>query len=200
MPIQRDQGLRDMMIHSSPLRERICRRSSAASTRLHADTRGAVAIEFAFVIIPLAALMIAILQTSLVFFAQQTLETTAEKSVRQLVTGQAQKTSMTKEDFKTLVCSKLPAFMKCTKVYIDVRSATSFAAATTGAPTVTIDSNGNVATAFGFSPGGAGTINIVRIMYVWDVRGGPLGFDLSTLSNNKRLLYATSVFKTEPYT
>jgi hypothetical protein len=31
------------------------------------------------------------------------------------------------------------------------------------------------------------------------VSKGPLGFDLSTLSNGDRLLIATAVFKTEPY-
>jgi hypothetical protein len=36
-------------------------------------------------------------------------------------------------------------------------------------------------------------------MYLWDTQKGPLGFDLSTLSGGKRLLIATSVFKTEPY-
>lgn len=37
------------------------------------------------------------------------------------------------------------------------------------------------------------------MMYLWDTQKGPLGFDLSTLSGGKRLLIATSVFKTEPY-
>ncbi|WP_404339305.1 TadE/TadG family type IV pilus assembly protein [Sphingomonas sp. MMS12-HWE2-04] len=176
------------------------RRSASPVARLLADTRGAALVEFGFVAVPFAALMVAILQTSLVFFAQQTLETTAEKSVRQLLTGQAQKSSMSKDGFKTLVCSKLPSFMKCSNVLVDVQTAASFAAISTSAPAITFDSNGNVTNSFVYTPGGAGSINIVRIMYVWDVQGGPLGFDLSTMSNKKRLLYATSVFKTEPYT
>ncbi len=167
---------------------------------LLADRRGGAAIEFAFIAAPLAGLMIAILQTSLVFFAQQTLETTAEKSIRQLVTGSAQQANMTSNSFKTLVCSKLPVFMKCANVMVDVRTATNFSSATVASPTLTYDSNGNVNNSWTFAPGGAGTINVVRIMYIWDVQKGPFGFDLATMSNNRRLLYATSVFKVEPYT
>lgn len=167
---------------------------------LSADIRGVAAVEFAIVAAPLAALIVAILQTSLVFFAQQTLETTAETSVRQLVTGEAQKGNVTKAQFKSRVCSTLPVFMECSKVIIDVRSATSFSGISTKSLTITVDKDGNITTPFSYAPGNAGSINIVRVMYIWDVMGGPLGFDLATMSNNKRILYATSVFKTEPYT
>lgn len=166
---------------------------------LAGDRSGATAIEFALIATPLAALMVAILQTSLTFFAQQNLETVAEKAVRQLVTGQAQKANTTKDQFKTIVCSKLPSFMKCANLYVDVQSATSFAAANTAPPALTFDSNGQVTNAWVYSPQGSGAINVVRIMYAWQVSAGPLGFDISTMSNQRRLLVATSVFKTEPY-
>jgi len=164
-----------------------------------ADRRGSPALEFGLIAVPFAALMVAILQVSLVFFAQQNLETTTEKSVRQLITGQAQQSNLSQSQFKTLVCSKLPAFMKCANVLIDVQSASSFSAANTNTPTLTFDSNGNVTNSFAYSPQGAGGINVVRIMYIWNVGAGPLGFDISTMSNQRRLLIATAVFKTEPY-
>ena len=189
-----------MRIHSSRFRDLFCRIRGSNVGRLAADERGATIVEFAAVITPLAALLVAIFQTSLLFFAQQNLETTAEKAVRQIVTGQAQKAGMSKSQFKDLVCSKLPAFMKCQNVLIDVQSAQSFSSITTGALPTTIKNDGTVNDSYSFAPGGPGSVNIVRIMYVWDVQGGPLGFDLSTMSNKKRLLYATSVFKTEPYT
>ncbi|HET8612137.1 MAG TPA: TadE/TadG family type IV pilus assembly protein, partial [Sphingomonas sp.] len=46
--------------------------------RLRGDSRGASIVEFAIVAAPFLALLIAIVETSLVFFAQQGLETTAE--------------------------------------------------------------------------------------------------------------------------
>lgn len=164
------------------------------------DERGAALVDFAFVVGPFMALLIAIIQTTLTFFAQQNLETTAEKSVRQLLTGAAQNGNMTQAQFKTLVCSKLPSFMKCANVIIDVQTASSFSAATTASPTLTYDASGNVNNTWAYQPGVPGQITVARIMYMWDVRKGPLGFDLSTMSNGKRLLVATSVFKTEPYT
>jgi Flp pilus assembly protein TadG len=177
---------------------KLARRAPKSIRAISADVRGATLIEFAFVITPFAALMVAILQTSLTFFAQQTLETTAEKSVRQLMTGQAQRAGMTQTQFKTLVCSKLPAFMQCSKVSIDVQQASSFSAVSTARPTLTYDASGNPSQG-AYTPGIGGTINIVKIMYVWDVQKGPLGFDLSTLSSGKRLLITTSVFRVEPY-
>lgn len=167
--------------------------------RLARATRGATALEFSLVVAPLMALLVAILQTSLTFFAQQTLDTTAEKSVRQLLTGNAQAAGMTQAQFKTAVCANLPAFMKCSRVMVDVQVATTFAAADTTAPTITFDSSGNPSNAFRYAPGGPGEITIVKIMYIWPVQSGPLGFNIATLSNGARLLMATSVFKTEPY-
>ncbi|WP_374944348.1 TadE/TadG family type IV pilus assembly protein [Sphingomonas sp.] len=167
--------------------------------RLGRDRRGAALIEFAFVAGPLIALIMAALQTSLVFFAQQNLETTAEKSVRQLLTGAAQSSSMTKAQFKSLACSKLPAFMDCANLIVDVQVASNFSSANTGVPTLTYDASGNITNNWTYQPGVPGQITVARIMYVWNVSKGPLGFDLTTMSTGKRLLISTSVFKTEPY-
>ena len=100
--------------------------------------------------------------------------------------------------FKALVCTKIPTFMKCSNVIIDVRQASSFSTASTSTPTITYDGSGN-AVQGAYTPGIGGTVNVVKIMYIWDVQKGPLGFDLSTLSSGKRLLISTSVFRVEPY-
>lgn len=167
--------------------------------RLARDTRGSTLVEFAFIVGPLFALLIAVVQTSLVFFTQQSLETVAEASVRQLLTGAAQNSNLSQAQFKSLVCSKLPAFMTCANVMIDIRVASDFSTANTSAPTLTYDKNGNPTNSWTYSPGAPGEITVARIMYIWNVQKTPLGFDLSTMSNNRRLLVSTSVFKTEPY-
>jgi Flp pilus assembly protein TadG len=177
---------------------KLARRAPKSIGAIRTDVRGATLVEFGFVITPFAALMVAILQTSLTFFAQQNLETAAEKSVRQLMTGQAQRASMTQAQFKALVCTKIPTFMQCSKVIVDVQQASSFATISTAPPTITYDGSGN-ANQGAYTPGIGGTINIVKIMYIWDEQKGPLGFDLSTMSSGKRLLITTSVFRVEPY-
>ncbi len=173
--------------------------ASARLARFRDDRRGVTIIEFAFVAGPLMALIAAILQTSLVFFAQQNLETASEKAVRQLVTGNLQNASTTQAQFKTLVCSKLPSFMKCANVMVDVQSGTSFSSISTVTQPITYDGAGNPTNAWKYQPGGAGQITVVKIMYIWNVEKGPLGFDLSTMSSARRLLVSTSVFKSEPY-
>ena len=54
---------------------------------------GAAAVEFAIVVAPFLALLFAILETALVFFAGQTLETAVSDSARLILTGQAQTAS-----------------------------------------------------------------------------------------------------------
>ena len=51
---------------------------------------GAAAVEFAIVVAPFLAMLFAILETALVFFAGQTLETAVSDSARLILTGQAQ--------------------------------------------------------------------------------------------------------------
>ncbi len=63
---------------------------------------GAVAVEYAMVAAPFLALVFAILETSIVFFAGQTLETAAADSARLIMTGQAQKQGFSQADPATL--------------------------------------------------------------------------------------------------
>jgi Flp pilus assembly protein TadG len=174
-------------------------RQTGKAACLARDRRGVTAIEFGFAAVPLFALMIASLQVTLAFFAQQNLETASGAAVRKLMTGSVQNAGMTQAQFKALVCTKLPAFMKCANLMVDVRVATSFSAANTAPPTITFDSSGNPTNSWSYAPGGPGQITIAKVMYIWDVQKGPLGFDISTMSSSKRLLIATSVFKTEKF-
>ena len=168
-------------------------------TRFGEDRRGVTIVEFAFIAGPLMALLIAILQVSLTFFAQQNLETVAEKSTRVLMTGEAQSSKMSQSAYKALACSQLPKFMKCANLMIDVSVANSFSSANIASPSITYNASGQPNNAWAYNTGSPGEIVIVKTMYVWDVTKGPMGFDLSTMSAGKRLLIATSVFRTEFY-
>jgi len=166
---------------------------------LIADRRGAAIIEFAFVAAPLMALLMAITVTSTVYFAQAGLETATEAASRVLMTGTAQSGGYGATQFKQAACNALPPYMSCANLLVDVQSASSFSAINTAAPSITFGSNGNVSNSFSYSPGNAGDIVIIRLMYIWKVPTGPLGFNLATLGNGQRLLMATSVAKTEPF-
>ena len=61
-----------------------------AARRLLRRQDGAVAVEFGLVAAPFLLLVFAIMETAIVFFAGQTLETAVADSARLILTGQAQ--------------------------------------------------------------------------------------------------------------
>jgi Flp pilus assembly protein TadG len=175
-------------------------RKCVIKAHLVSDSRGVAALEFALVAAPLFALILAVLETSLVFFAQQNLETAGEMASRQILTGTAQNAGTTQAQFKTAACAKLPTFLECSKLIVDVQTATSFATVDTTRPNATVNaSTGAVTSSNNYATVNPGDIVIFRLMYPWSNVMGPLGFDLSNISGGKRLLVATSVFKAEPY-
>ncbi len=163
------------------------------------STSGATAVEFALVAAPFMAMLMALFQTALVFFASRVLDETTEQASRYIMTGQAQQSSMSQAGFKTWVCGQTFALFNCNNFMINVQAYSSFSAASTTTPTLTYDANGNVTNSWGYNTGNAGDIVVVQVMYQWPVVLGPLGFNLSTQGNGNRLLVSTAVFKNEPY-
>ena len=167
--------------------------------RFRRDEDGATAVEFGFVIAPFLAIMFAILETAIVFFAGQTLETAVGDSARLIMTGQAQAQSFNAAQFKTSVCSKIYGLFDCTKIKIDVRAYSSFAIADMTPP---MDS-GEVSANLSYNPGGPGDIVVVRVMYEWPIRlsflSSDIKFNLSNMSGGRRLITATAAFQNEPY-
>ena len=159
---------------------------------------GIAAVEFGIVAAPFLALMFAIMETALVFFAGQTLETAVADSARLIMTGQAQSGGFTQQQFKDAVCAKIYGLFDCANgIQIDVKTYTGFSSISTALP---IDANGNLQTSsFGFQPGNACDIVVVRLMYQWPVYVSLLGFNLADLAGNMRLLMATAAFRNEPF-
>ncbi len=180
--------------------------------RFGRSERGAGAIEFALVAAPFLALLIALLQTALVFFAGRVLEEVVSESSRYIMTGQAQQSNMTKSGFANYLCTGsdtaglVSALFTCSKFNINVQNYDSFASASTSTQSVAgfnaqgqaLDSRGNVIN-WSWSPGDAGDIVVVQVIYPWPIVLGPLGFNLSNVTNGTRMLVATAVFKNEPY-
>ena len=165
--------------------------------RFGRSRRGSAAVEFALVAPVFFALLFAILETALMFFASQVLETITQDSARMIVSGQAQSSSFTQTQFKTYVCGRIPALFNCNSLYVDVESYSSFSSITLNSQ---IDVNGNfVNNNMQYSPGGAGDIVVVRLFYPWQLFVTGLGYNISNLSGNQRLLVATAAFQNEPY-
>src|ERR1700738_1597275 len=105
--------------------------SSAASTasvnnalrRFPRNRRGSAAVEFALVAPLFFALLFAIIETAIVFFAGQVLETVTQDSARLIMTGQAQAAAFTQVQFKNNVCGRISVLFDCANgIYIDVQS------------------------------------------------------------------------------
>jgi Flp pilus assembly protein TadG len=165
--------------------------------RFRRQEDGAAAVEFALVAAPFLALLFAIMESAGVFFAGQALETATADSARLIMTGQAQTQGFSETQFKAAVCGKIYALFDCNGgVYVDVKKYSSFSAVNVNKP---IDANGNLVKNFTYDPGGPGCIVVVRLLYEWPVYLSLAGLNLADLSNNKRLLVATSAFRNEPF-
>ena len=174
----------------------IVRRAETAFGRFWRCRQGSPAVEFALVAAPFVALMLAIMQVGLIYFAQESLESAVEQTARLVLTGQS--TSMTQTQFATALCNNSPGLFTCANFMIDLQPATSFANANVSQPTLTFNSSGQVSNTWQYNTGSPGNIMVMRVMYQWPVFLGPLGFNLSNEPNSMLLMMATSVFRNEP--
>jgi Flp pilus assembly protein TadG len=163
--------------------------------RFAREQSGVAAVEFGFVALPFLAVIFAILETSLVFFAGQALESAVADSARLIMTGQAQQQGFDKAAFKNSVCAKIYGLFDCQAgLYLDVKTFPSFASITMPTP---LDDDGKFVDNTTYTPGGPGDIVVVRMFYQWPIYVSLL--DLSDMAGGKRLLIATAAFRNEPY-
>jgi len=159
------------------------------------NRKGSAAVEFALVAPVFIGLLFAILETGIIFFADQYLETITQDGARIIMTGQAQNGSYTKAQFQSYVCSQVVALFNCNNIFVDVESYSSF-------QNVVINSQisgGAFVNNMQYNPGGPGDIVVVRLFYQWPQIVTGLGYNITNLNGNYRLLSATAAFRNEPY-
>jgi Flp pilus assembly protein TadG len=180
--------------------------------RFRRNRNASAAVEFALVAPVFFGLLFAIIETSIIFFANQVLETITQDSARLIGTGQAQNGQVmingvaacaavpcTPAEFQTYVCSRVPALLfTCpgtNGIFIDVESYPAFT-------NININnqiSGGIFTNNMQYSTGGPGDIVVVRLFYQWPQYVTGLGYNITNLTGNLRLLVATAVLKNEPY-
>jgi Flp pilus assembly protein TadG len=166
--------------------------------RFSCNRRGSAIVEFALVAPVFIALLFAILETAIMFFASQVLETVTQNSARQVLTGTAQGANYTSwSNFRdNVVCPQIPALLTCANIYVDVESFSQFSSAVISTPIT----NGSFdPSSLGYNPGGPGSTVLVTLYYQWPLFVTGLGYNISNLSGNMRLLQATAAFQSEPY-
>lgn len=160
--------------------------------RLARQEDGATAIEFGAIAFPFIFLLAAIVDTALVLFAGQTLETAVADTGRLIMTGQAQAQMLTPATFKDAVCARLQGgLFNCQAgVHLDVDVKEGF---TDFDRSIPYDKDGNFQEdKVRFQPGGPNDIVRVRAFYQWPIY-------VSVLTGGQRLLIATAVFRNEPF-
>jgi Flp pilus assembly protein TadG len=170
--------------------------------RFRRNRRGSAAVEFALVAPLFFALLFAIIETALVFFASQVLETVAQEAARTILTGQAQNAGyQTESDFKSkVICptgNVANVLFDCTNgIFVDVQSYSAFGNVTLNSQ---IDAGNNFINNMKYCPGNAGDIVVVRVFYQWQLFVTGLGYNIANLTGSRRLLSATAAFRNEPF-
>ena len=187
------------------------RRLAGILHRFRKDESGGPASEFALILFPFAALLFAIIETSIIFFTGQALQTAVTDASRLILTGQVQSATVPNGSggtkpydlaaFKTDVCNRFPAITDCAgSLMLDVRTYTSFASASVGTPTK-VDASGKTvvdpAQMNNWSPGSAGQIVVVRAIFEYPVLVSFL--NLANLGDGNRLIMASAAFRNEPF-
>ncbi len=174
--------------------------------RFRKNESGVAAVEFALVATPFFALLFAILEVALIFFAQQVMDTGVSQAARLIRTGQAK--SFDKGQFRDAVCERIMAMFDCEGgLKLDVQAFSSFSNIQSGLDSPTQqDADGNTVLKdddeFSYDSAAlnvGGTIVVVRAFYEWPTIVPGLGADMGTLSDGNRLLVSTIAFRNEPF-
>jgi len=168
--------------------------------RFRRNRRGSAAVEFALVAPLFFAILFAILETAIVFFAGQLLEHGTAESARLMMTHQAQDAAMDETAFKNDLCNRIKVMFNCggslANLSVDVKVFPPGTAITITDPIV----SGNLTGPFVYSlpPAGSPNTIVVRAFYKWPLFVTRFGYNIANLNGSKRLLAATAAFHVEP--
>lgn len=159
---------------------------------------GSVAVEFALISPAFFFLMFVILETGLMFVAEEVLDNSVATVARMVRVGMIQESEYTKEEFKDLVCEKAEVFIDCTTsdFFVDVKTYGNFADAGLGSP---LDDDGEFVDEGDYNFGGPNDVVVVRAYYKWKTNPILGDISLATLAGGKRLIGSFATFRNEPF-
>jgi len=176
--------------------------------RIFENHGGATAIEFAIVVLPFVALLLANIETAVMMFTSSVVQGGITQAARLVRTGQV--TSPTTGScpgnnlpatipaaFSNAVCNSLAGQVACANLTYDVRSYASFNAANT-VWTPVWDNQGNP-TNNCFDTGGTSGIVAIRVAYNYSFITPGLSQILGSAANNKVGFIYTVILQNEPF-
>jgi Flp pilus assembly protein TadG len=175
---------------------RFCSVRRLANCDIVRDERGVTSVEMAMIGVPFFGILFAIVETTMLLFANQSLDTALQDASRKIMTGQVQNGGINAAQFKSDVCARMTAFVNCSSgLYLDVKKYTVNAPY----PAKPITAGAMDVSGFGFDPGCPSQIVVAKAAVEYPVYVSLLGNGLQELSNKKRVLMSTVSFRNEPY-
>ncbi|KRB40513.1 MAG: TadE/TadG family type IV pilus assembly protein [Pseudomonadota bacterium] len=162
-------------------------------------SRGATAVEFALISIPLMLLMFGILELGLILLVTATLDTATDFAARNVRTGEFQEnTGGTKDDFAKLVCRNM-SWLKddCIgSMIVESETFSTFANAGSAPPANPQSPN---PTTNCWSVGNPEDIVLVRTYFKWPIFTPLMQPFLANDGAHSRLLSSARIFRNEPF-
>ncbi|SIQ96765.1 TadE/TadG family type IV pilus assembly protein [Bosea sp. TND4EK4] len=174
--------------------------------RFRRSERGVAAVEFGLVAVPFFALMFAIFETALMFWANEILEESLSQASRRLLTGEAvsrytsNNPAANAQAFRDDICALAPTgLIDCSKLYVDVKLYSSFANASAGTGAVTaggaLNTNG-----FTYNQPQPGQIIVARAVLDYQLfLTSWASAALANIGPGRTALIATTTFRAEPF-
>lgn len=165
--------------------------------RFSRSDRGVTAIEFAIVGPIFFAIIGATIETALAFFAGYALDAAVIDTSRLIRTGQSVYVSSA-DNYRGAVCGQLYGIFDCDQLRISVRHISDFGAFDMSDP---LDpASGDWTMAETFQNARPLETMVIEAYYKWPTFFNIPGINAGQTADGKRLLAATHVFRTEPFT
>jgi len=168
--------------------------------RFARDERGVTAIEFGILALPFFTIILAIIQTAIMFLATQVLDSALEDASRRVRTGEAAGYSLT--DFRNYMCGYTFNLLDCSKILLKSKVITNFGSVDLNPSIETCDTTTcTFSTTYeGFEPGTGRSVVQVSAYYRYPLIVVLPYFNLRNQPDNFRLISAIRVFRNEPFT
>jgi Flp pilus assembly protein TadG len=164
--------------------------------RFAKDKQGVAAVEFAMIAAPFFMILLGILEVAMIIFTSLIMENGVIEAAREIKTGQFQSTGGGEAEFKTLVCQKMTAVVKCgANLHVDVTTFNDFGSTSFTDPMAT----GTFGQNFGYNSAAAGQVVLVRVYYFHNISTPLLGAFFANYGSNKRIITWSAAFETEPF-
>lgn len=157
---------------------------------------GAVAIEFVILAFPFLLLMLVLIETATIFYAELVMDRAVAKIGREVRTGQITSADLTKDEFKAKLCTEVKFLFDCKKLQVDLKTYGSFGAVPISAPI----KNGDLdATGFSYTKPTGEMITSLKAYYKWPLYVDVLRKMATNMSDHSFMVVGSAAFITEPY-